>query len=260
MMAAVATFERRAARPPLPLVASLRAPPARGWSLARCLWLSLALHALLLLPWLLALNTAAPVPKPKDKLMVELFGMLAERQTEQAQAGQAKAPQPTQPRPPTPAAKPAPIKKAPPVRKVVTEHRQPSEVKTESPAEEVETAPPPTQGSEPEQQISQTIAHQPQDLDAQRRYLVALKKAVKALLSYPPSAQGAVGVAVVSFRLRADGALEEGTLQVRRSSGHAVLDQQALQVVRQASPFAAPPKAMTIALEMPFTVEKMSPL
>lgn len=117
-----------------------------------------------------------------------------------------------------------------------------------------DSLPPPPQpaGSAPEAQVQQTIAHDDRELDAQRRYLVALKKVIKAKLVYPANAGGVTGAPVVMFKLRADGSIEPDSLAIRRTSGYGVLDEQALHAVRNAAPFEPPPKAMLIALEMPF--------
>ncbi len=137
-----------------------------------------------------------------------------------------------------------------------------SPVKTSEVREEAEALPPPAAaepprpaGAAPEDSIRQTIRHEDLELDAQRRFLAALKKAVKAKLSYPSEAHGATGAPTVVFRLAADGSIEPGSLMVRASSGNAVLDEQAMRAVRAVMPYDPPPRAMTIALDIPFSVE-----
>ena len=58
---------------------------------------------------------------------------------------------------------------------------------------------------------------------------------------YPSSAQGASGTAVVRFVLNRAGAVTESA--VTKSSGNAVLDREALDILRRASPFPPFPEA-----------------
>jgi protein TonB len=58
---------------------------------------------------------------------------------------------------------------------------------------------------------------------------------------YPPSAHGASGTAVVRFALNRTGEVIESA--VTKSSGNDVLDREALEILRRASPFPAFPAA-----------------
>ncbi|MDR3299609.1 MAG: TonB family protein [Candidatus Accumulibacter sp.] len=252
-------------------------PPRRDAAtrspLGRWLLLSLSLHAAALGGPTLAWHWS-PSPKPPEKLVVELFGMVANRQTEEAQLGEKALetppeplpPEPLPPEPPPSAPPPEtpPPPKAPPRPKTpkVTPQRQtsvsPVQV-AEQPAEE--PPPPPPDASQAssgaaEASIRRTIQHDEQDPNVLRRYLTTLKQAVKARLFYPPHAGGVTGTAVVAFRIGEDGGIEAGSLTIRNSSGHAVLDEAALHAVRSAAPFGIPPKAMNISLDMPFFEER----
>jgi periplasmic protein TonB len=55
-------------------------------------------------------------------------------------------------------------------------------------------------------------------------------------LNYPAAARGIYGSLQVSVAIRADGSLEG--VEINRSSGHKVLDEAAIRIVRQAAPFA----------------------
>lgn len=55
-------------------------------------------------------------------------------------------------------------------------------------------------------------------------------------LNYPATARGTYGHAQVTVEIRADGSLEK--VEINKSSGHKVLDQAALNIVRLAAPFA----------------------
>lgn len=70
-------------------------------------------------------------------------------------------------------------------------------------------------------------------------------------------ARGEQGRAVVRFSIRRDGALGEARLAA--SSGSPALDQAALETVRRAAPFPAPPAgtgaALTLTAPMNFRIE-----
>ncbi|MDR0634008.1 MAG: TonB family protein [Azoarcus sp.] len=237
---------------------------AGGDGFAGALFLSLLLHlALVSAFWWVTHNV--PAPPARELLVVELFGMLSDRQAEDSQAGKQaevvpEAPRKAAPAPRTPrrASRPPP-RRSQPVRR--TTAPSPVQVKDETPDENKDDAPPSAPeppGNAPEQDVRQTIRHEEVDLDAQRRYIAKLRRAVKAKLFYPPEAKAsqASGMPVIAFRLEADGDIAPGSLIVRASSGNAILDEQALRAVRTAAPFGPPPRPMNIALEIPFTVRR----
>lgn len=58
-------------------------------------------------------------------------------------------------------------------------------------------------------------------------------------LNYPAAARGTYGHVLVTVEIRADGRLEK--VEINKPSGHKVLDQAAINIVRLAAPFAAFP-------------------
>lgn len=58
-------------------------------------------------------------------------------------------------------------------------------------------------------------------------------------LNYPAGARGVYGNLLVTVEIRVDGSLEK--VEINRSSGHKVLDQAAINIVRLAAPFAPLP-------------------
>lgn len=60
-----------------------------------------------------------------------------------------------------------------------------------------------------------------------------------------PSGRGRIGTALVGFAIEVDGQLEY--LRIEKSSGNTALDQAALDAVRRAAPFRAPPAGMADA-------------
>ncbi|MCB9645412.1 MAG: energy transducer TonB [Deltaproteobacteria bacterium] len=82
-----------------------------------------------------------------------------------------------------------------------------------------------------------------------------MRAEVEAQQRYPRRAQrlGQQGTAVISVRLTRAGALAEAPVLIR-SSGHALLDAEALRMVEAAAPFPGLPAgytADTVALELP---------
>ncbi len=76
-------------------------------------------------------------------------------------------------------------------------------------------------------------------------YLNQLFALIQSHRTYPPNAIGSLGLplegtAVYLVQIRADGALMN--FELERSSGAAVLDQTALQMIKQAAPFPPPPQ------------------
>lgn len=109
------------------------------------------------------------------------------------------------------------------------------------PSVKVETvvAPPPLVKEPPPPVVSQ------EDLDAARgRYVGALQRAIAKHKSYPSIARtrGWQGEAMVDIHLDSNGGVLGSEISV--SSGYEVLDKQALEMVKKASPFPAPPEVL----------------
>jgi protein TonB len=264
-------FGRRAA----PDGGRVRAGAPAGTALARTrmrlalgLGLSLLLHGALALPWLLG-GWFEPPPPQRNQLVVDLFGMVSQRQVEQQRAG-AEPDKPPEARreqapPPKPAPKPVPRQAVP--RKAAPEKpalqaaspvqvAEPQEHSAEAPAQP--SAPPepaPAAGSARQDQAPQTIQQRDtSEADAIRKYLAGLKKAIQANMVYPAQARelGYTGVPVIRFTLTESGDILPGSLAVHRSSGHAVLDDSALQAVLDSAPRPPPPRRMNVVLDLYF--------
>ena len=72
-------------------------------------------------------------------------------------------------------------------------------------------------------------------------YLDAWRQRIERIgeLNYPAAGRGIYGTLLVTVEIRVDGGLEK--VEINRSSGHKVLDQAAIDIVRLAAPFAALP-------------------
>jgi protein TonB len=212
---------------------------------ARAIAISLALHASFVAPWIL-LGRYAHHREASEKLLVELFGMIADRQTEE------RAPAPDEPRP----APPRPRVRARNEPKVLSSP-DPSQLSTpDSPvtASESQQLPPAAQmamgtASEGDTAIApgdlqrqQTLQAAATDLDELRRYLATVQKKLQANLVYPEAAKkaGYEGTPVLGFTIMVDGTIKPGSLVLVESSGHEDLDGSALKAATASEPFDRP--------------------
>jgi protein TonB len=93
------------------------------------------------------------------------------------------------------------------------------------------------------------------EVEAIRRYVQKLSKKIQSRLVYPSEARdaGLQGSATVAFVISASGQLRSETLRIVVGSGKPLLDAGALKTVRAASPFAPPPREMTVAVDVDFS-------
>jgi periplasmic protein TonB len=108
------------------------------------------------------------------------------------------------------------------------------------PAPEVKVAPPPPQPDPPKKV-------EPSDTDisdARAQYGSTLGRAIAKHKSYPKIAQMRGWQGEVLLDLKLDGSGNVQAASIKESSGHESLDNQALEMVRKASPFPAPPEAL----------------
>lgn len=221
----------------------------RPWGLA----LSLGLHLLLPLAWLLrpdaAPATQAPAPTPRVSVISLLSPAAAPQPPEQRRA----APQPARearPRPsrlpsseqlPAPQSPTRPAPEEPPVR--------PQPISAAAPANEPPAlaAAPPSPALPP---AEQTQLAGPSD-SWQGRVLAQLALHRR----YPAGARARREQGVSHVRLRLGRAGQLLALQLERSSGHAELDRAALATVRAAVPLPAIPPELPEELELLLPVE-----
>lgn len=237
-------------------------------------WLgaSLIIHAVLAAPFFLAsLHMAGHVGH--KKLSIELFGMISNRQVEERKKG-VDAPRPV-PRP----ARRVPLQAHRPVAAPAPSPDAFTTVATESPVQ-VEKGDDKThhqadgeagtfgssfsgasgrQGGATEQK-GQTIRTGEHEGGVIAAYLAKVSKRVQANLVYPEETRkhGVEGVSIVSFTITESGAIEEGSLKVRKSSGYPALDSNALKSVVASAPFERPPKEIAVRIAVEFNVEVAS--
>ena len=85
------------------------------------------------------------------------------------------------------------------------------------------------------------------------RYLGEVRLRLQAGLDYPFAARRMklAGVVHVRLRITGDGAVEERSIAVIRSSGAEVLDAAAISTVQRALPFPPPPGGRGMIIEVP---------
>ena len=81
-----------------------------------------------------------------------------------------------------------------------------------------------------------------------------IKRRVRQYLVYSPQAKrmGIQGMVTVSFTIQQDGRVRD--VAVSKSSGYSLLDESALEAVRSASPFAAPPEPARVIMPVQFSL------
>ena len=222
--------------------------PRRRPDMVRYGVFSLALHAGLILPW--CLLQFQPKNMQSDKLVMELYGMIAERQAEARQAGasQSMAEQQTWHR----RKKEGRTSQAEsPVRQSVPDKR---DATISQPVPEKRVA---ANSNASDQQKQQRLNVQERNTDELRRYLAKIKKKLQSNLVYPQEAKNKVyeGSPVVRFTIMESGAIMPGSLSVIRSSGYAILDANALKTVRDSEPFERPSRTIEVAIAVAFNLK-----
>ncbi|MDY0259902.1 MAG: energy transducer TonB [Desulfovibrio sp.] len=81
-----------------------------------------------------------------------------------------------------------------------------------------------------------------------------IKRRVRQYLVYSPQAKrmGIQGMVTVSFTIQQDGRVRD--VAVSKSSGYPLLDESALEAVRSAAPFAAPPESARVIMPVQFSL------
>jgi periplasmic protein TonB len=159
-----------------------------------------------------------PEPIKKPELIKEPIKPIKQKSPEPAPVQEA-SPEPTPAEPPPPNV----ITAAPKV----------------DPAPEVKVAPPPQ--PDPPKKVEPSDADVS---DARAQYGNTLGRAIAKHKSYPKIAQMRGWQGEVLLDLKLDGNGNVLSASIKESSGHESLDNQALEMVRKASPFPAPPEAL----------------
>ncbi|WP_028310939.1 TonB family protein [Derxia gummosa] len=239
-------------------------PPVRAGA-QRALGLSLALHGLLAVGWVVAgMQFIAPAPPPVTAA-IDLMNLLSQTQIEEKRQGEQ-----AQPRPPQPANTPHPVERSKPqphdaaqpptpVKATTTQADSPVVTPTETAAQSAPPAPAAKPvGDADNTQMAQSSVPQETEADRLQRYLGKLNREIASHLSYPDEARqaGVHGEPLVSFVVLPSGELDPGSLRLVSSGGHPALDERALAAVRAAAPFEPPPRRLPIRLRLHFDADR----
>lgn len=155
-------------------------------------------------------------------------------------------------RKPEPAIKPESLPKLPPIPSPIAEHAAisapESEAKPQSPAvmtaESKEEAKPSFVAPISQPEAPKPVAPQPDVSDARNHYGDMLTRQIAKYKQYPRIAQmrGWEGEVILELQLDANGVLTSS--RIYQSSNRESLDQQALEMVKKASPFPLPPASL----------------
>jgi periplasmic protein TonB len=194
---------------------------------------------------------AAPVPLEKAKDQA-----VADPPRKPAPRNQKAPPEPLPIKKPAPSPQPAPIEKV--VQQAPTGVRQPLRPRdfptVVAPQPTVKTGSGTIQNAEVSVKTAATGS-----ASLRERYLTAhfsyIRDKVFSRLKYPNLARrmGWTGQVRVGFIILENGEIEQ--LRIEQSSGHKVLDRQALLAVEKAAPFPPPPVAADIILPVTFQLE-----
>ncbi|PKU22450.1 TonB family protein [Telmatospirillum siberiense] len=223
----------------------------RRFTLWQGLVASILIHAGFVLPFVVTLPLLQP--KKSHTLVVELQGMISNRQVEQKKAMEQQQPQPMSPPPVERREVPKPEEK-----KVVKRERPARPVAEKPVAEPLPLPPVPNAGDVSQaQQMQQTVRPADNSEDAFKGYLRDLKRKLQNNLIYPDTAKlsGLRGIAVIGFAVMEDGDIREESLRIIKSSGFPELDRNALATARSSAPFERPPKEITVAVAVAFEVK-----
>jgi protein TonB len=225
----------------------------RRFTLLHGLSISLALHGAFCLPLVLNLS---PREEEPSALVFEMDGALSDSQSDEATEQDVKGADPT----PAPAAQAAtdetetkPETDVRPDGEIAQNARRAAAAASEQ--KQASAGLENAAGGE-EQRKAQTIDKtKGADDDLVMAYVKKLSKRIRSRLVYPSEARaaGLQGSATVAFTIAASGQIVASTVRVLVGSGQPALDASALKTVRMASPFAPPPREMSVAVAVVFS-------
>lgn len=216
------------------------------------------------------------LPDDPPTLVIELEGVVSDRQTDQkvqqdtkSEAKQSVAQPPQPPSPPQmtqAAAAPSPPQDAPkemdeegvPPPKPATPQTAPLTTPTAAPA----SSPAANHKSDPTglnnkegaeiEQHAQTIDAKKEKEESARlmKYVTALTKKIQNNMIYHDDGRRAAGT--VSFVILSDGQVRPDSLRMDQSSGQQQLDNEAMKTVQLSAPFPPPPREMRVAINLDF--------
>jgi protein TonB len=203
-----------------------------------------------------------------NRLNVELFGMLANRQTEAQQKRVEARPGETTPH------KQDKQEVKPETAQKETAHTQAHAVQSENLPDMPDAVRLPelpaslaavsrssgmqAHAGGDSQQRQQFTGRRPDAVDVLNAYLAQLAKRLRANLVYPPEAKKKKleGFPQISFVVTESGEIKPNTLTVKKSSGYALLDASALKTAMASAPFQKPPRELGVSITIAFEIDR----
>jgi protein TonB len=219
--------------------------------------ISLLLHISLALPFLLpTLHTADQ--SSHEKLRIELFGMITNRQMEERHEG-TESPQQEK----RAAQQVNHIVPRPSADKYQTVAAK-SPVQVEKAEDNPNLTQPVFSASLPvdSSKAGATVEQRQQSISSRaalQEYMAKVTKRIQTNLVYPKEVRenGVEGIAIIAFTITSSGDIREDSLRVQKSSGYAALDSSAVRSARDSVPFEKPPKELDIVIAVSFDVGRL---
>lgn len=236
----------------------------RGFTQAHGVVISLFLHVCFALLFV-ALTMHAPRKRwhASNRLNVEVFGMLANRQTAAQQKRVESRPRRQDKQEVKPEITP---KETPPAEVHAVQSASPVDTHAAVKLPGIPAAPdtgspsPGTQGRAGGdfQQRQQFTGGRNDAIDVLNAYLSQLTRRLRANLIYPQEAKKKKleGVSLISFVVTDSGAIKPNTLTVKKSSGYALLDASALKTAELSAPFQKPPRELSVSIAVDFEMDR----
>ena len=218
---------------------------------------SVALHGSLLMPFLF-LKNHQPQKIKTDKLLVELYGMIAERQqAEHVPTKVIKQPPKKVVAQNISKIQQRSVKENKPITSESTVHIPQAEKLVPALSQSSQTAVNESKSFTDTPQQQTTLNIKDRNIDELKRYLAKIKKKIQSNLAYPEEAKriGYEGMPVVRFTISNSGMIQPGSLIVIKSSGYPLLDANALKAAHDSEPFEQPAHTMEIAITLSFELK-----
>jgi protein TonB len=219
--------------------------------------ISLLLHASLALPFLLPPLHAAKQSQ-QEKLRIELFGMISNRQVEERHEGTENPQQEKKMAQQENQAVPRPS--ADTYQTVAAKSPVQSAKAEDNPnqAQPVFRASLPVDSSK----AGAAVEQRQQSINSKaalQEYMAKVTKRIQTNLVYPKEVRenGVEGITLIAFTITTAGDIREDSLRVQKSSGYAALDSSAVKSAQDSAPFEKPPKELDIAIAVAFDVDRL---
>lgn len=231
------------------------------FSLRNSLIISLIVHIVSVGAWIGYKNYHPYKPQEKERLVVEINGILSNKQMEEREALQEAPTSPPQIAEQVPEKEEPKKPKTPPLEKKKVLAKSEEATHKMEPEPQKEVAKPVAPSVTPqniEAQKQQTVSNTQNDSALMQRYARAFKKKLHEHVVFPTEAKGKgyMGVPRVGFTINEDGSVPKESISIIKSSGYDVLDQKAIVAVLESTPFDKPPKAFNAEVDIDFSTHQ----